>query len=194
MDVVEVISSVEAIDLLVFFGLFAMFILGFMQGTIRRLLGIAAILLSLLAAAQARAPLGAFLAENWTQYPAEYNQMIAFGAVFLAGSVGAAIAAQLFYKPVPLFPKYTIIDEVLGGVLGVIQAALILAAFFLITDPFFLTVGQKPTSAEFMFIRDIHTALDTSITASIVRDSVAPFILAIFGAVFPSAVKEVFGT
>ncbi|MBF8290978.1 MAG: hypothetical protein HW391_1946 [Chloroflexi bacterium] len=194
MDVVEVVTSVEAIDLLVFFAVFGMFIIGFMQGTIRRLLGIASILLSLLVAAQVRAPLGSFLTENWTQYPAEYNQMIAFGAVFLAGSIGAAIAAQLFYKPVPLFPKYTIVDEILGGVLGVFQSVLILAAFFLITDPFFLTVGRDATSAEFLFIRDIHEIMDTSITASLVRDQVVPVILAVLGGIFPSAVKDVFRT
>ena len=143
MDIIGAITSIEPIDLLVFFALFGMFILGFMQGIIRRLLGTASILISLLVAAQIRAPLGDFLARNWTQYPAEYNYMIAFGTVFLAGSIAATIAIQLFYRPLPLFAQYPIIDEVLGGVIGLIEAGLILGAFFLITDPFFLTVGVE---------------------------------------------------
>ena len=126
MDVVETITSVEAIDLLVFFALFGMFILGFMQGIIRRLLGIASILISLLLAAQIRSPLGDFLAQNWTQYPPDYNRMIAFGTVFLAGSIASTIAIQLFFRPIPLFAQYPLIDEIVGGVLGVIQAGLIL--------------------------------------------------------------------
>lgn len=192
MDIVGAITSVEAIDLLIFFALFGMFILGFMQGIIRRLLGIASIVISLLLAAQIRGPLGDFLVQNWTQYPADYNRMIAFGAVFLAGTIASTIAMQLFYHAVPLFAQYPLIDEVLGGVLGVIQAGLILGAFFLITDPFFLTTGQDARANEFPFVREIHDAFDGSLTASIVRDRIAPFILLIFGAVFPSAVKDVF--
>jgi uncharacterized membrane protein required for colicin V production len=192
VDIIGAITSVEPIDLLVFFALFGMFILGFMQGIIRRLLGTASILISLLVAAQVRAPLGDFLARNWTQYPAEYNYMIAFGTVFLAGSIAATIAIQLFYRPLPLFAQYPIIDEVLGGVIGLFEAGLILAAFFIITDPFFLTVGVERTTAEFPFVREIHGAFDDSLTASIVRDRIAPFILFVFGFAFPPVVKDVF--
>jgi uncharacterized membrane protein required for colicin V production len=192
VDIIEAITSIEPIDILVFFALFGFFILGFMQGVIRRFLGIASILLSLLVAAQIRAPLGEFLAQNWTQYPPEYNHMIAFGTVFLAGSIAATIAIQLFYRPVPLFHQYPVIDEILGGVLGVIQAGLILTAFFIITDPFFLTVGQEAHGTEFPFVREIHTAFNDSLTATIVRDRLAPALLFVFGWVFPPAVKDVF--
>lgn len=192
MDIIGAITSIDPIDLLIFFALFGMFILGFMQGIIRRLLGTASILISLLVAAQLRAPLGDFLARNWTQYPTEYNHMIAFGTVFLAGSVAATIAIQLFYRPVPLFAQYPVIDEILGGVIGVLEAGLILGAFFIITDPFFLTVGAEKTTAEFPFIREISDALDGSLTATIVRDRIAPFILLVFGFAFPPAVKDVF--
>jgi uncharacterized membrane protein required for colicin V production len=192
VDIIGAITSIEPIDLLVFFALFGMFILGFMQGIVRRLLGFASILISLLVAAQVRAPLGEFLARNWTQYPADYNYMIAFGTVFVAGSVAATIAIQLFYRPLPLFAKYPVIDEVLGGVIGVIEAGLILGAFFLITDPFFLTVGKEASGQEFPFVREIHSAFDGSLTATIVRDRIAPFILLIFGAAFPPSVKDVF--
>jgi len=194
LDIIEAITSIELIDLLVFFALFGMFILGFMQGIIRRLLGTASILLSLLVAAQLRGPLGDFLARNWTQYPTEYNYMIAFGTVFLAGSIAATIAIQLFYRPLPLFAQYPIIDEILGGVIGLLQAGLILAAFFIITDPFFLTVGVEKTTTEFPFVREVHDAFDGSLTATIIRDRIAPFILLIFGFVFPPAVKDIFAT
>jgi len=192
VDIIGAITSVQPIDLLVFFGLFAMFILGFVQGIIRRLLGIASILLSLLVAAQLRDPLGSFLAQNWTQYPTEYNYMIAFGTVFLAGSIGSTIVVQIFYRPVPLFARYPLIDEILGGILGLLQAGLILAAFFIITDPFFLTVGQNAGATEFPFVREIHTAFNDSITAAITRDRIVPFIFLLLGAVFPAPVKDVF--
>lgn len=194
MDIIGAITSIDPVDLLVFFALFGMFILGFMQGIIRRLLGTASILISLLVAAQLRAPLGDFLARNWIQYPTEYNHMIAFGTIFVAGSVAATIAIQLFYRPVPLFAQYPAIDEVLGGVLGLIQGGLILGAFFLITDPFYLTVGGTYSGPEFPFIHSVHDALNESLTATIVRDRIVPALLFVFGFVFPADVKDVFAT
>ena len=48
----------------------AMFVLGFIQGTIRRLLGLASMLFSFLFAANLRDPLGDYLAQNWNAVPA----------------------------------------------------------------------------------------------------------------------------
>ena len=192
MDIIEAITSVKAIDLLIFFAFFALFILGYMQGIIRRLLGIASILLSLLIGAQLWRPLGDFLAQNWTQYSAQYDHMLAFGAVFLAGTIASTIALQLFVKPVPLFAKYPVVDEILGGLLGLLQGALILAAFYLITDPFFAATGSAARANEFPFIRQIHDVLQGSVTADIVRNHLVPAVLFFFGALFPNDVTAVF--
>ena len=194
MNIIEAITSVKGIDLLIFFALFGMFILGFMQGIIRRLLGIASILIALLVASQLRAPLGEFLAENWTQYPPQYNFMIAFGTIFVAIAIAATVAIQLFYRPAPLFHQYPVLDEILGGVLGVLQGFLILAAFFIITDPFYAGVGQDYSGQQFPFIQDIHGAFDGSLTATIIRDRIVPALLFVFGWIFPADVKEIFAT
>jgi uncharacterized membrane protein required for colicin V production len=192
VDIVDAIAKVKSVDLLVFFAFFAMFILGFMQGVIRRLLGIASMLISLLVGAQLWGPLGTFLASHWTQYAPGYDHMIAFGTIFVVGTVGSTIVLQLFYKPVPLFAKYPSVDEVLGGLLGLVQGALVLAAFYLITDPFFTVAGTTAQGNEFPFIRQIHEALDNSVTADIVRHQFVPTVLFFFGALFPSDVVSVF--
>lgn len=192
MDIIGAITSIKGVDLLVFFVLFALFVLGYMQGIIRRLLGIGSILLSLLIAAQIRTPLGDFLTTNWTQYTPQYDHMIAFGSVFVAGVVGSTIALQLFFKPMPLFANYPVLDEILGGILGLVQGALVLAAFFLITDPFFAVVGAGAQHNEFPFIRQIYEALQGTVTADIVRNQVVPFFLFFFGALFPPDVTSLF--
>lgn len=190
-DIIGTIASIKTADLLVFFALFALLILGFMQGIIRRLLGIGSILLSLLIAGQLQGPVGDFLASNWQQYSTEYNHMIAFGGIFLAGSIAAAIATQLFFKPVPLFAQYPVIDEVVGAMLGLLQGALILAAFYIITDPFF-NLGGQTQGNEFPFVRQLHDALQGSVTADITRTRLVPFILLLFGGVFPETVRQAF--
>ena len=99
--------------------------LGFAQGTIRRLLGLGALMFSFLFAANLRDPLGAFLAQNWTQFPDEYAYMIGFGTIFLAAFIALSIAIQSFYKPQPLFEKARFVDEVIGGLLGMLEAVLL---------------------------------------------------------------------
>ena len=79
--------------------------LGFAQGTIRRLIGIASILFSWFLAALLAEPLSNFLGDNWTQFPREYSYMIGFGTVFVASAIAFALVVQGFYKPQPLFQK-----------------------------------------------------------------------------------------
>ena len=66
MDFGEFFGGIQAIDLLLFLYFAGFFVLGFAQGTIRRLIGIASILFSFLFAANIADPLSDFLAANWT--------------------------------------------------------------------------------------------------------------------------------
>ena len=128
MDIVQTITSVTAFDWVVIAFCVVMFVLGFAQGVVRRLLGIAIVVFSFLLAANLRDALGSFLASNWTQFPPEYSYMLAFGFLFVVFMVVGTIIIQMTYKPAPLFSKAPVLDELLGGVLGVVQALLIVAA------------------------------------------------------------------
>lgn len=192
MDIGGFISSVKAFDLLVFFFLFAFFIAGFMQGILRRLLGIASILFSFFVAAQLRDPLGNFLAANWTQFPDAYSRMIGFGAVFAAATIAFSLAIQTFYRPTPLFARYPSLDEVVGGVLGVIEGAILIGAIIMITDPFFQIPGIPHSTSELPLLRPLHDALNDSVTAHIYRTELIPAFLAVFGVLIPDGVKAVF--
>ena len=92
MNVAEYIRSINPFDLVIVLILFAFFILGFIQGTLRRLIGIAAILFSFILAANLRQPLGDFLKANWTQFPPDYAVMVGFGTVNVGNGVMVGIA------------------------------------------------------------------------------------------------------
>ena len=81
------ILDINRFDLLVVLACFGMFVLGFIQGTIRRVLGLAAMLFSFLFAANLRDPLGNYLASEWNQFPDEYAVMLGFGIIFVAATV-----------------------------------------------------------------------------------------------------------
>jgi membrane protein required for colicin V production len=191
VNISDFLTSINRFDLLVILILFGMFILGFIQGTIRRLLGIASILFSFLLAANLQGPLGDFLAANWTQFAPEYAMMLGFGTVFVAASIAFTLVIQAFYERVPLFQRYTFIDEVLGGLLGVVQGLLILGVMIVILDSFF-TLPIAKRDSELPLLRDIYNAYTNSGTADLFRDTLIPAFFAIFGFVVPDKIKAFF--
>ena len=192
MEIGNLILGFNTLDLLLIGFFAAFFILGFAQGTIRRLIGIGSILFSFLFAANLAAPLGAFLGENWTQFSPQYAQMIGFLAVFVTGCLVFAILAQGFYKPQPLFEKARFVDEFIGGVLGVIEAGLILLCFVVILDTFFRATGITADPDELPYLRDIHGALNGSQVVIFFRDTIIPAFMTVFGFLVPTPISDMY--
>jgi uncharacterized membrane protein required for colicin V production len=180
-------------DVVAFLFLLGMFILGYVQGMARRIFGIIALVFSLLVAAQLREPLGSYLAQEWTNAPPAYSYMVAFGALFLAFWIALSLGIQLAYRPAPLLPRYPVIDEILGGVLVVLEGVLLLVVLLLVTDPYFLgSAGQAAAAGEFQPVRALHDLVTGSLTAAFLRDHVITNILAGVGFLFPTDVVDTF--
>lgn len=189
-------EGIQPFDLVIVLSLLAMFVVGYAQGVVRRLLGIAAITFSLFLAAQARQPVGDYLAREWSTIASSYSHMVAFGAVFLAAAVTLSIGIQITYRPAPLFHRYPVLDEIVGGLLGVFEGILILIAIFLILDPHYTQqeVRQTVGVGEFRPLRVLFEFLDTSLTGVIFRDTIVPAFLAIFGLLIPADVRNAFAS
>lgn len=192
MDIAEFLRSINTFDLLTVLILFAFFLLGFMQGTIRRLLGIASILFSFFLAVHVRAPLGGFLASNWTYIARDYSYMVGFGTVFTAATIAFTVLIQGFYRKTTLFEKATFVDEIIGGILGVLQALILIGAMIIILDTFFRVPGIAPDDDEFGLLRSIFDFYNGSQTAVIFRDNLVPGVFAIVGGFIPGEVRAFF--
>jgi uncharacterized membrane protein required for colicin V production len=171
-----------------------MFVVGYAQGVVRRLLGIAAILFAIVLGSYLRAPLGAYLANEWSSIDDTYSFMVAFGAVFVATAVTLSIGIQITYRPAPLFQRYPVLDEILGGLLGVLEGFIILIAALLILDPYYTQPAVRETVAqgEFTLLRSLHDFLDKSLVADILRHNVIPVILGMVGFMFAQDVRDTF--
>lgn len=189
MDLGAFLGGIDTIDLLIFLYLMAFFVLGFAQGTIRRLIGIASILFSFLFAANIAEPLGGYLGSNWTQFSKEYSTMIGFGIVFVASSIAFALVAQGLYKTQPLFQKARFVDELIGGVLGLVQACLIFGAVLIILDTFFMNSRIASDPQEVTFLRDLWTALNGSHAADIFRETLIPAFFTLTGFLVPDWIE-----
>lgn len=193
MNISETLSSINLFDVFIVIYLFGFFILGFIQGTIRRLVGIASIVFSFFLALQLNDFwLGNFLATNWTQYPKEYSIMIGYLVLFIAGVVAFTLVIQGTYKKAPLFAKYPVVDEILGGVLGVVQGFLLLMFILFILDQYYLYTNIPPDDDELGFLRTFWTSLDASNIGQFMQVTAIPALIAIFGFLIPEQAKVVF--
>ena len=185
MDIGEFFSNIDPVDLLIVLYFMGFFVLGFAQGTIRRLLGIGSILFSFFLAANLAEPISEFLGNNWTQFPREYSYMVGFFTIFVASAIAFALVIQGFYHPQPLFAKARFVDEIIGGILGLIQAAIILGAFLIILDSFFRIPGLPKDPQELPLLREIWTALDATQFATLFRDTLIPAFFVLTGFIDP---------
>lgn len=189
MDPGEFFRGAGTVDLVVVLYFTGFFVLGFAQGTIRRLIGILSVLFSFLFAASLTGPLGSFLGDHWTQFVRPYSVMIGFGTVFSAAVIALALIVQSYYKPQQLFQKARFADEILGGFLGIVQAALIFGAVLVILDSFFLIPGIPEDPQELPFLRTIWNALNDTQFAVWFRNSLIPAFFVLFGLFIPDYVK-----
>lgn len=187
-----VLGGVQLADWIILIYFLAFFVLGFAQGTIRRLIGIASILFSFLFAANVAAPLGDFLKANWTDQNPQYSYMMGFLTIFVAASLAFAIVVQGFYRPQPLFEKARFVDEFIGGLLGLVQAAIILGAMVVILDTYYRISGLGARPAELGFLRDLWNFLDQSQIVGVFRSTLIPVFFNLVGLFIPSNIRMMF--
>ena len=192
MDLGAFLGGIRTVDLLIVLYFIGFFVLGFAQGTIRRLIGIGSILFSFLFAANLADPLGRFLGDNWTQFPRPYAYMIGFGLVFAVASIAFALVVQTYYRPQELFQKARFADEIIGGILGLLQAAIIFGSVLIILDSFFKLPGYAPDPQELPFLRDFWGGLDGSATAAAFRSTLIPDAFFLIGFLIPSNIQSLY--
>lgn len=188
----DILSHENLFDLLVILLMVAAFILGFLQGSVRRLIGIAAAVFSLILAAQMRTPIGDYLAGNWVQFPPGYTHMLAFGAVFIISVIVIAILTQVYYERSPLLPKAPLADPLLGGLLGIVEALFLIGGLIMVLDSYFLTPNLITGAGEFVVIRDFQSAVDVSRTAALFRHDLFPAFFFVIGLLIPEDLRSLY--
>lgn len=190
MDIIGAIRAAPLIDLGVVLGLCLFLFLGVVQGAIRRLLGIASMLVAFILAANLRDPLGDYLSHNWTQFDLGYDRLLAFGIVFVVASIVATIAMQGLYKRTDLSTEHPVVEDVLGGLLGLLQGLFLLTVAVIILNSYPL---PQPRSGDLTQVRDAQRMLvQESHIGAALRDHVAPPFVHILGPLLPPDLVSIF--
>jgi hypothetical protein len=118
--------------------------------------------------------------------------MIGFGTIFVASAIAFALVTQSYFKPQPLFKNARWADEIIGGLLGLLEAAIILGAVIVILDSFFRIPGIPADPDELPFLREIWTAIDPTKTAELFRETLIPFFFLLTGLFIPNRIEEMY--
>jgi uncharacterized membrane protein required for colicin V production len=192
VDVAGFFAKVNLTDLVIFAYLLGWFVLGFGQGAIRRVVGILTVSFSFFLAAQLNVYVGPFLASYWTQFPTGYAEMIGFGTLFVAGVVAFALIVQGTYKRVAVFAEHPIVDELLGGLMGLIQGFLLLMFAVIILDQFFLRGPSAADPSELPVLRPVWEAINGSGTGQLLHDHLIPSFVALTGFLLPQSLRALY--
>ena len=120
--------------------------------------------------------------------------MVGFGTVFVAAVIAFALVAQGFYKPQPLFAKARWADEIIGGVLGLIEAGIVLGAVIIILGSFFLVPGIAQDPQELLGLRELWTFLEGSRIVDFFQSTLIPGFFTVFGLFIPDSIKVYYAT
>ncbi len=189
-SIADFIRSAPLVDLGIFAALFAAFIVGVMQGAIRRILGIVSILFSFLVSANLREPVGNFLAQYWTQFSLGYNHLLVFAITFSVLVVGTSIFIQGLYHRQDIYSAHPIVDDIGGGLLGLLQGIVLLMIAVIILGSYTLPQAQPGDISQ---LREAQRLLiHQSSIAGAVRDTVVPPFLYILSPLLPGGLVSVF--
>jgi hypothetical protein len=118
--------------------------------------------------------------------------MVGLGAVFVASAVALALVVQSYYKPQQLFQKARFVDEIIGGILGLVQAAIIFGAVLVILDTFFRIPGVPQDPQELPLLRDFWGGLDHTQFATLFRTSLIPGVFGLIGLFVPDSIEALY--
>jgi hypothetical protein len=116
--------------------------------------------------------------------------MLGFGIVFVAATVAFTVVIQGFYHKQALFEKASFADEIIGGLLGIVQALFLVGCIIFILDSFFVIPGILKSDNEFAWIRDFFNVMNTSGFADLYRTRLIPGFIAVFGLLIPVGLQR----
>ncbi|MFI5261594.1 MAG: CvpA family protein [Candidatus Limnocylindrales bacterium] len=189
MDLLDGIRQFNVADIVIVLLLVGAFVFGFVTGVVQQLLTLLVWLISLLLAGNLMEPLGKWMGGYWTTFSLPYSMMLAFLATFTVFIIVGEILIFIFYKRAPMVARLAFLDELVGGVLGVMVGILIIGTFVMGIDSFYQN-NQVAASAEQPIAKIINDGLLNSVIAGWLRGSLIPAI-ALLGPLLPTELRGI---
>lgn len=178
-----------AFDLFIVLLVAGAIVLGFVRGSIRQALALAAWPVTFLLAANLSPSLGRWLVSQAPTYSTEYGVMLAFGAVFALLFVAAVLIFQVTGSTMTI-SRNTTIDSLVGAVLGALLAGLTVIAIIVVLDSYY-AVTAAPGNYHIELLGEIYSVSRESIIAEALRETVIPLLGDLLAVLLPDNVRAV---
>jgi uncharacterized membrane protein required for colicin V production len=169
-------------------------VVGFFWGAVRSLMLLAGWLFAFMAAAYLQTDLGSYLARQWENYSAAFNQMAAFGIIYVFLLLAAPLLIFTISRSSQRLTRYQVFDDLIGAgfatlvaVLGIAGLMIVLSTFYGDGQPVVDEAGGPTWTA------NLYQSLLLSNIGGAIEEYVVPIIGFVLGPILPNSVSEVFG-
>lgn len=174
--------------------LVSVLVVGFFWGAARSLFLLAAWLFAFLAGAYLQLELGGYLASQWTDFVPSFNEMAAYGIIFVGLMIAAPIVIMVITRGSQRLSRFQVLDDLIGAFFAVFVGVLSIAAIMIILSTFYGTgfelVDDKGGP---VWTADLYQSLRDSNIGTGIEEQLIPIIGTVIGPLLPPDVREVFG-
>ena len=168
-------------------------VVGFFWGAMRSLMLLAGWIIAFLAGAYLQTDLGAYLARQWANFDALFNQMAAFALIYIAILVAAPVVIFMVTRSSQRVTRWQVLDDLVGALFAVFVAVLGIAGVMIILATYYGSDPVVNVAGGPQWTANLQQSLLLSSIGGNIYEHLVPIIGAIFGPGMPSSVNEVFG-
>ena len=167
---------------------------GWRTGFLHRAVGLLLVLLAFFLGAYLRAPMGALLTAIFPDIPSDYAELVGYTVAFpiILGIAYVVSARLLKDKAVTGMSRRS--DQVLGVILGVIEAIIIISVVIVILDTYFGTKSSLGKTPGLGLLKQYQVSFNASETVKLLRSSTVPVVLAVVGPLLPQDISTLVPT
>jgi uncharacterized membrane protein required for colicin V production len=165
-------------------------VVGFFWGAVRSILLLGAWLAAFLAGAYLKLQLGVWLARQWTEFPPQFNEMAAFGIVYLTILLAAPVLVFLGVRGEQRVSRYQALDDLAGAGIALLVAILGIGGLIVVLSTYYGDPGS-PAPGGPDWVATLYNSLLGSTIGGAIADHVVPIMGAVLGPLLPPDVREV---
>ena len=163
---------------------------GLRSGFVKRVLGLAFVVIAFLASAYLRYPIGWIASAVARDIPPDYANLVGATIAFPLVLGGLHLASRFVLERIRIEGLSKGIDSVLGAVFGGLEAILLISALVVVVDAYYTPGAVSAAGTQAGALKDLAKAFNGSETVHLLRETTVPVVLAILGPVLPKDLKS----
>ena len=165
-------------------------LVGFFWGAARSIMLLAAWLGAFIAGAYLKIQLGSWLARQWTTFDAAFNDVAAFGVIFVGILILAPIAIVVGSSGDQGVSRYQVLDDAVGAAFAAFVAILAIAGVMIILSLYYEDRALAQVSAP-EWVTSLNQSLLASGLGAAIEERLIPLMGAVLGPLLPPDVRAV---